>query len=334
MLVAAVAVLAPAAPAMAAPVPAAVLSPGAYRAVDLGTLGGGTGAATALNDRGVVVGTSATADGAQHAFRWRAGRMTDLGVLPGHVSSEAVDVNEAGTVAGTSTAADGTRHAFVWQYGRMVDLGTLGGESSWAIGINEKGQVLGLSEPPGRPPHRFLWQGGTMTDLGREDFYESTTGLNDRGDVVGTFNVPPYAYPCSCVGGRLRDGVVTELRSTDGQRVLSDAAAINDHGQVLGHWWSASGWQPVVWRSGTITEMSTLPGAYSTRGLSINNSGAVLGTSLSEDGVSRVVRWHRGVATDLTGHGLTVADRAMDLNDRGDLAGQRSGRPALFLAAR
>ncbi|WP_240670729.1 hypothetical protein [Actinoplanes solisilvae] len=53
---------------------------------DLGTLGGDHSFATAINDLGAIVGSSTTADGSLHAFLWRAGRMSDLGV-PGRSSS-------------------------------------------------------------------------------------------------------------------------------------------------------------------------------------------------------------------------------------------------------
>lgn len=302
--------------------------PGPYSAVDLGTLGGGAGTATALNDRGVVVGVSTTATGAEHAFVWRGGRMTDLGTLPGHVASRAVDVNRHGLIVGTSTAADGTTRAVSWRGGRITDLGTLGGLSSWAVDVNDRGQVLGLSEPAGDPPHRVIWRNTSVTDLGRQGFYESTTGINDRGDVVGTFDVPPNAYPCTCVGGRLRDGVVTPLRGSG--RVMADATAINDRGAVLGHIGTANGWQPVLWRAGTIVDVDLIAGAESASGRSLNDRGDVLGETAPGDAPRRAFLWRDGVSTDLTTRGLTTSDFALDVNNRGQLAGARDGRPALF----
>src|SRR4051812_36993114 len=66
-----------------APVGAA---PPAYDLVDLGTLGGASSLATGINEDGWVVGGSSTADGAEHAFLWRDGRMADLGTLGGGFS--------------------------------------------------------------------------------------------------------------------------------------------------------------------------------------------------------------------------------------------------------
>jgi probable HAF family extracellular repeat protein len=74
---------------------------------------------TAVNDRGLVVGSSAASIGdpsddpglpSGHAFCWsrHRSRMTDLG--PG----TAVAVNRRGTVAGSAPVAGGSRHAAVW----------------------------------------------------------------------------------------------------------------------------------------------------------------------------------------------------------------------------
>src|ERR1700736_5767490 len=60
-----------------------------FVAVDLGTLGGSNSIATAVNDRGQVVGYSRTAgDAESHAFSWTATEgMVDLGTIGGSLSS-------------------------------------------------------------------------------------------------------------------------------------------------------------------------------------------------------------------------------------------------------
>jgi len=75
------------------------------RVVDLGTLGGVTSFAEDVNDRGHVVGSSATPAGETHAFFWRQGQgMVDLGTLGGNQSG-ATDVNNSDQVVGWSRTA-------------------------------------------------------------------------------------------------------------------------------------------------------------------------------------------------------------------------------------
>jgi probable HAF family extracellular repeat protein len=173
--------------------------------VDIGSLGGtsregrqlGPGRfliagtyAHAINDRGHVVGRSETTDGANHAFLWQDGKMTDLGTLGGTFSG-AWDINNAGQVVGWADSAKGERRAFLWdaEHG-MQELGTPGLESH-ATAINDSGQILAHSLRPA-PITYFLWHRGEYVALdptpptGFGAF--QAMGLNGKGDVIGGFH--------------------------------------------------------------------------------------------------------------------------------------------------
>jgi probable HAF family extracellular repeat protein len=112
---------------------------------DLGTLGGATSHANAVNDDGLVVGQSHTAGNQFHAFVYDPDTdvMSDLGTL-GTTYSEAFGVNDDGNVVGRASGGD-AHGFFSWSFGRsMTDVGTLpGGSFTIAYDINNSNLVVG-----------------------------------------------------------------------------------------------------------------------------------------------------------------------------------------------
>jgi probable HAF family extracellular repeat protein len=160
-------------------------------------------AATALNDRGRVVGISGSCDNAvgrfsaRHAVRWERGKPTDLGSLGGSAWHTPMAVNQRGEVVGFSNLPgdEGGRfnaHAVLWsERGGITDLGTLPGDTtSQALGINSRRQVVGLSCGAGGC-RAFLWKNGVMTDLNALVASAATVQLssandiNDAGEITG-----------------------------------------------------------------------------------------------------------------------------------------------------
>ena len=171
------------------------------------------GAATAINQRGAVVGISGICDAAvgggtaEHMVIWRDGEiLMSLPTLGGTYWNTPMDINNRDDVAGFSdlpgdgpTPAQANFHAFFWSArpyacnGKTVtgtcDLGTLDPEGvSEALGVNDLDQVVGVSFPVG---HAFLWQNGTMTDLnqlvvpGTTLILTDAQDINDRGEITG-----------------------------------------------------------------------------------------------------------------------------------------------------
>ena len=119
--------------------------------------------ASAINDRGQVVGTAAIREDPiymviEHGFLWENGELMDLGTLGGDHSA-AVDINESGQIIGRSFTLSGER-PFLWQDGAMIDLNELiAPDSGWELAevhaINDAGQIVGWGEFNG-DAHAFL----------------------------------------------------------------------------------------------------------------------------------------------------------------------------------
>lgn len=220
------------------------------KVTDLGTLGGEQREAVAINDRGQVVGWSATKRNdslgrpVKHAFLWQTGKMIDLNP-PGLLRSRAVAINESGQVLiqtfresgcldyDTCVGEDPTPtdvRGWLWAGGKFTKLGTLDGSSVTADALNDNGEAIGHSRY-----HAVLWRNGTMTDLGTLPHFRNARhwpkGLNNRSQVAGSvFGEEPEHWQTH--GWVWENGQMTDLGSLGGTH--SWVEAINDRSQIVG----------------------------------------------------------------------------------------------------
>jgi probable HAF family extracellular repeat protein len=162
------------------------------------------GAATAINDKGQVVGISGICDqavgrfSAKHAVLWEDGSPINLGNFDGGVAwNTPTALNNRGQVVGFANLA-GTPSgafnpvAFLWSkehhIRKLLPIGT--DSNSWAWGINGKAQVVGQSFGAS-DARAFLYEDGLMTDLNSLIQPNSSlylllaNDINDRGEIVG-----------------------------------------------------------------------------------------------------------------------------------------------------
>ena len=224
--------------------------------LDLGTLGANFSLASAVNNRGQVVGHTVNTvtdqcqpysqPFCQRAFLWQYGAMQDLGTLGGP-EAIALFVNKRGQVAGWAltdsnpnpTTGFPTQHPFLWENGTMKDLRTLGGTAVMIGDLNNRGQVVGASYLEGDvASHPFLWDRGVLTDLGTfGGSFGYAESVNDAGHAVGTAFFPGDQIFHAALW---RNGVMTDLGTVDGDP-KSGAFHINSKDQVVGNSANLSG---------------------------------------------------------------------------------------------
>jgi probable HAF family extracellular repeat protein len=320
-------------PTVALATPAQATATPRYLITDLGTLGTGTTAqssAMAINNAGVVVGTTTIASGAQHGFRWSAANgMTDLGVIPGGANSSANAINDAGQVAGTADRQNGGYgYPVRWSAsGVITDLGgTITNRLGVGNGIDPTGRVAGgqrAADSEGSPYAMLYDTSGGTVDLGTPpDSLGAANGINARGQVVGS---PGFLW---------QNGTVTMLPNLAGVTGNGNATAINIRGQIVGESPVAGTYNTVgvVWNGTAITNIGTVDGIQYSQANAINASGEVVGTAdpmCSPCVAPRAWFWRPGgtiTALDTllpAGSGWKL-ERANGVNDRGQIVG--SGR--------
>lgn len=98
------------------------------------------GAATAVNNRGQIVGTF----GSSHCLVWKDVRSqpVELANLGGEFCRPHA-INDQGVIVGEATTSDGVYHAVMWRDGKLIDL-SRSLPFSAALGVNNAGQTIGI----------------------------------------------------------------------------------------------------------------------------------------------------------------------------------------------
>jgi probable HAF family extracellular repeat protein len=159
-------------------------------------------------------------------------------------------------------------------------------------------------------------------------FQSQATGINARGQVIGSITIAPQDRAVLW-----EDGTMTVLPLLLPDDNLSAASAINARGQIAG----ISGFleehpqfvisrsHAVIWQDGQVTALPNLPGGQAGFPHGINSAGQVVGecplppVSPNLPTPVHACLWDHGQVTDLGTLGGTA--RALAINDQGDVAG-------------
>jgi len=296
-----------------------------YSVTDLGTLGGATSSAFAVNNSGQVVGVADTATQSD-AFLWQSGTMTDLGTLGGNASN-AQNINNLGQVVGFSTNASSVSDAFLWtSSGGMTDIDSTFGfnaGTSVVYTITDAGRMVGFANGgPGQQPRYFDGTSYiTIPNLGGVNGH-GARGVNDSGQVAGY----------SLNGSGLRNAFLwtsgtgtVDLGTLGG--ATSQANFINASGLIVGNALTGTGQSHAFYdnNGASMVDMGTLGGANS-QALKDNSAGYIVGNAQDAGGNGLAFLYTGGVMynlnalTDSSGIGWTLQN-AQGISDTGYIVG-------------
>jgi probable HAF family extracellular repeat protein len=331
-----------------------------YSVTNLGTLGGTSGSASFINNKGWIDGNSnLPGNQVQHAFLWVNGRMSDLGTLGGP-NSFAAGMNNRGEVAvgvaetstpdplgedclGAGFGNNLTCLDFIWNDGVKSVLPTLGGNNAateW--GFNDRGQLVGFAETAIHDPtcvapqvlgfEAVIW--GPEKDEIHElrplasDFDGAAFDINETGEVVGASGFCGSLSPATAIHAVLwQNGSVTDLGNLGGA-YGNIAFGINNRRQIVGisDLLGDTLSHAFLWQEGHMTDLGTLPGDSLSSTNSINDNGQVVGQSCDVNFNCRAFICQDGVMADL--NTLVPAGSSFYLlsanwiNSRGQIVGQ------------
>lgn len=314
--------------------------------------------AFAINNLGQVVGVSYTGGIAtQSGMLWENGQSHFLSPLDGTRMSFATDINDRGQIVGYSgnDPRGYDSKATLWYQGGVTDLHQPGQYNSFAYAINSDGKIVGSQGSianiyDGVVLNRATsWDAVTGQNLGNyaniftDHSYSLAYGINASGQVVGvSAQLRQGSYAELYTHATLWSGSVTDLGTLGGD--YSSASAINDQGVIVGvsnaH---QGGYQhATIWDGNGIHALGTLDEQATSRAISINNVGDVVG-SIGPDGqgIETYAALWRGNTTinlnsfldDASRDAGWVLDEAHDINDAGWIVG-RAHNPLLGISNR
>ena len=259
--------------------------------------------------------------------------VTNIGTLGGN-DSVALSINDLGEVVGYSKTADGEVHAFRYFREALFDLSTLGGKESYAYVITNSGILLGDSKTSEGIVRPFMGAPNSpLLNLGDDPHsFSSARGSNNVGQVVG-FRVITDEHGQSHKRAYLYTTHRTIDLGTFGGK-QSDAIAINDGGEVVGHLYTQYHDGPkrvVLYHGGKVIEIGTF-GGNNSNGVAINTQGQVVGYADLPGGDQRAFLFAQGKMKNLGTLPGGTQSFAYGIDGRGRVVGASDAKDSALRA--
>ncbi len=262
---------------------------------NVGSLGGKTNAACAINDAEQIAGYSQDQNGNLLAFIWSRNQpIASLGALDGASTSEAFGINNSGAVVGDSQSGSQNHRPVIFSKNSAQDLGLASSNDPDALetayAINDAGQIVGRHSAGNNAFHAFVDVNGNTTDL---TTLGGTNGeafaINKNGLVVGdsdTAGGPAHAFVFD-------HSQVKDLGTLPGFENASYARGINNAGDIVGESDSADQKRAFLYTEGQLVELDKLAKNLTQSGFSsldvayaINDNGWIVGYGTTTDNLT------------------------------------------------
>jgi probable HAF family extracellular repeat protein len=233
-------------------------------------------------------------------------------------TGEGRDINDAGQILAQATVG-GYYHCYLISSGDALDVDAQTGLNIWPARLNDQGEFVGYV-PNGFVTEAISWSSGVVRQLGFLEPGHSAfaNDINNFGEAVGIAFAESAPPELPYYGVSFRNGGISVLGAFG-------PAAINDHGDIVGHALYSYGMRAVLYRAGTLKDLGILPDHIRSWAYAINDFGDILG--YSEDAAERggPFLYSGGVMHDLKSllppHSGWTLSAAFAMNDLGQIVG-------------
>jgi uncharacterized membrane protein len=202
--------------------------------------------AASINDRGDIVGMYAlpSAPTQRHGYLLKDGVYTSFDP-PGSTFTNALGINERGDIVGRCRVPGGDFHGFLLSDGEFTIIDAPGALRTHLFKMNSRGQAIGGFVNSANQEELLIWEKNRLTMMtlpnGRPVALDNG-GINERGDVVGTYcdtAVPCGILPTGNHGFLISGG---EFTTIDLPGAVSTATlGINARGDIVGAYFNSTG---------------------------------------------------------------------------------------------
>jgi probable HAF family extracellular repeat protein len=288
---------------------AAPASGGPYYLTDLGTIGGTSSYAMAVNDSGEVAGATTTSTAlTTTAAVYTGGAWDNIGALVGTKVGYANGITDSGLVSCGRTLT--ISYIYNLNTGQVINMQTqpgvcngvsnhcgcdsyFGGEYPSPTPINSSGQIVGYYVTSVDDYNLLVYSGGTngSTSVVTTPATDTTqltdaSGISDSGVVVGNYAFGPNP---ARIGFYYQNGTEYDIANMNYPEAINGNTVVgaNDAGSAV---------DAAIYTLGasSATDIGGLPGAVQTIAYGVNSAGTVVGFSDSDAFV-----YSNGTMTDL-----------------------------------